>query len=45
MSRLIGFIAWIIVGGIVALVGAFYDMLWLSPRGLDKVSQARKDIV
>lgn len=39
------FFFWIILGGIFALFCALYDMLWLSPRGKDIVSQIKKNRV
>lgn len=45
MSDFIDFFVWIIIGTVVALIGCFYEMLWLSPRGLDRVSQAKRDML
>lgn len=42
MSKALEFFIWIILGGFFAVGYAFYEMLYLSPRGLDKVSQCKK---
>lgn len=40
---MIQFIVWVVVGGFVALTYAIYEMVWLSPRGEDKVSKIRNN--
>lgn len=39
MGKVSDFIAYIVVGTLIALVYCFYEMLVLSPRGEDKVSK------
>jgi len=42
MSKALEFFVWIIIGGFFAAGYALYEMLYLSPRGRDKVSQCKK---
>lgn len=43
VAKFFDFIAYIIVGALIALVYCFYEMLVLSPRGEDKVSKLSTD--
>lgn len=45
MKNFFEFFFWIILGGLTALVFALYEMLWLSPRGEDKVSEMRRNMI
>lgn len=45
MKDLVEFFLWNVVGMFIALIYIVYEKFWLSPRGLDKVSQSKKNMI